>query len=163
MKEWYAVFTKLNCERKVSSILTKKGIVNYLPVVQKDLKRKSQETPVFPNFVFVCLEKEQVLKILQIAEVINLVYWLDKPASIKGVEIALIQRFIREHKNVSIQKIDVKRDEDVCIITTEEKNTQNKLPKIECVQVTLPSLGFALIGERQKTYVKVILDQSIAV
>ena len=163
MKEWYAVYSKLNCERKLSAIFTRKGIVNFLPVVQSDLKRKNHGTPVFPNLVFVKLEKKDFIKIMQIAEVINFFYWLDKPASIKETEIELIQRFILEYKNVSIQKIDVNRDEDVFIISKEDKNTHNKLPKIECVQVTLPSLGFALIGERQKTYVKVILDQSIAV
>lgn len=162
MKEWYAVYTKLNFERKVANFLTRKGITNLLPLVQNVLKRKSHGIPVFPNLVFVKLEKELIGKILQIPEVINFVYWLGKPASLKEVEIEVIKRFIQDHKNVSIQKIDVNRDEDVCI-STEEKNTHNKLPKIECVQVTLPSLGFALIGERQKTHVKVILDQSIAV
>lgn len=163
MKEWYAIYTKLNCERKVATILTRKGITNLLPILQNDLKRKNHGIPVFPNLVFVNLEKENIGKILQIPEVINFVYWLGKPASIKEVEIEVIQRFILEHKNVSIQKIEVNREEGVRIISSEEKNTHNKLPKIECVKVTLPSLGFAIIGERQKTYVKVILDQSIAV
>src|SRR5690606_3770661 len=125
MKEWYAVYTKLNCERKLSAILTRKGIVNFLPVVQNDLKRKNHGTPVFPNLVFVKLEKKEFIKILQIAEVINIVYWLDKPASIKETEIELIQRFILEYRNVSIQKIDVNRDEDVFIISKEDKNTHN--------------------------------------
>ena len=164
MKEWYAVYTKLNCERKVATILTRKGITNLLPIVQNDLKRKNHGIPVFPNLVFVNLEKENFGKILQIPEVINFVYWLGKPASIKEVEIEIIQRFILEHKNVSIQKIEVNREEGVRIITSlDEKTIQKSLPKLETVKITLPSLGFAIIGERQKTYVKVILDQSIAV
>ncbi len=155
----------MNCERKVSNILTKKGITNLLPLVQNDVqKRKNGGTPVFPSLVFVNLEKENIGKILQIPEVINFVYWLGKPASIKEVEIEVIQRFILEHKNVSIQKIEVNREEGVRIITSlDEKTIQKSLPKLETVKITLPSLGFALIGERQKTYVKIILDQSIAV
>jgi transcription antitermination factor NusG len=164
MKEWFAVFTKFNCERKVSSILTKRGICNFLPLVHNELQRKKGVgTPVFPSLVFVKIENEYLEKILQISEVINFIYWLGKPASIKEVEIEVIQRFILEHKNVSVQKIEVNREEGIRIITSEDKNLQTKLPKIETVKVTLPSLGFALIGERQKTYVKVILDQSIAV
>jgi transcription termination/antitermination protein NusG len=165
MKEWFAVYTKLNCERKVSTILTKKGITNLLPLMQNDIqKRKNGSLPVFPNMVFLHLELENIQKVLQIPEVINFIYWLGKPASIKEVEIEVIQRFILEHKNVSIQKIEVNREEGVRIITSiDEKTTQKSLPKIETVKITLPSLGFALTGERQKTYVKVILDQSIAV
>jgi transcription antitermination factor NusG len=165
MKEWFAVYTKLNCERKVSTILTKKGIINLLPLVQNEShKKKNGGIAVFPNLVFLKLEKEHIQKVLQIPEIINFVYWLGKPASIKEVEIEVIQRFIIEHKNVSIQKIEVNREEGVRIITSlDEKGIQKSLPKLETVKVTLPSLGYALIGERQKTYVKVILDQSIAV
>jgi transcription antitermination factor NusG len=164
MKEWFAVYTKLNCERKVSTILTKKGIANFLPLVHNDnLKKKNGGIPLFPSLVFINLEIENIGKVLQISDVINFIYWLGRPASIKEVEIEVIQKFILEHNNVSIQKIEVNREEGVRIITSEDKNLQTKLPKIETVKITLPSLGFALIGERQKTYVKVILDQSIAV
>lgn len=53
---WYAVRTRSNCEKKVSSLLFDKGIEHFLPTFRevhqwKD-RKKVVESPLFPGYLF---------------------------------------------------------------------------------------------------------------
>lgn len=57
---WYAIHTRSNCERRVSSTLTEIGIENYLPsfpeVHQWKDRKKVVDIPVFPAYLFLRIE-----------------------------------------------------------------------------------------------------------
>jgi transcription antitermination factor NusG len=53
---WYAIHTRSNCEKRISSALTETGIESYLPSFQetrqwKD-RKKVLDVPIFPGYVF---------------------------------------------------------------------------------------------------------------
>ncbi len=58
-KNWYIVYTKSKCEKKVSALFSKRKIENYCPLNCKQTitfrKHKTFYEPLFDAYVFVCI------------------------------------------------------------------------------------------------------------
>ena len=96
-KKWYAVYTRPRWEKKVSDILTRRKIENYCPlnkvVRQWSDRKKVLHEPLFTSYVFVRISEPELNSLKQTVGVINLVYWLGKPAVIRDPEVEMIKRF----------------------------------------------------------------------
>lgn len=164
-KNWYAVYTKARCEKKVSALLSKKKIENYCPlnriVAQSADKKKGTLEPLFPGYVFVYTTEMEMSVIRQISDVVNFVYWLGRPAVIKDVEIESIQRFVAEHSDVVLEKTAVNVGDMVRIVSGPAMEFEGNVVSIKnnTVKVTLPSLGYVMTAEVQKSNVE-LLDYS---
>jgi transcription antitermination factor NusG len=97
---WYAVRTRSNCEKKVSAILTEKGIENYLPAFQevhqwKDRKRLI-ELPVFPGYLFASIvdSREARLAILRIDGVVNILGQAERIEPVPDHEIQAVRQLL---------------------------------------------------------------------
>ena len=97
---WYAVRTRSNCEKKVSSMLTDKGIENYLPAFHevhqwKDRKRLI-ELPVFPGYLFASIadSREARLAILRIEGVVNILGQAERIEPVPEHEIQAVRRLL---------------------------------------------------------------------
>ena len=103
---WYAVYTKPRWEKKISALLSEKGIENYCPlnkvVKQWSDRRKVILEPVFKSYVFVKIDEEKKWDLKKINGIINFVYWLGKPAVIKEQEIITIRKFLNEFSDVQV-------------------------------------------------------------
>ena len=70
-KNWYAVYTKSRCEKKVSALLTKKKIENYCPLnrllKQSPDRKKIVQEPLFTSYVFVHITEMEMAAIRQIS------------------------------------------------------------------------------------------------
>jgi Transcription antiterminator len=99
-KRWYAVYTKPRYEKKVDGILIKKGIESWCPVqkVQKQWsdRKKVIEEPLFKSYVFVHICEDERLDTLMTDGVLNLVFYLGKPAIIRDSEIETIKKYLAE-------------------------------------------------------------------
>lgn len=163
-KTWYAVYTKPKCEKKVSASLTKKKIENYCPLnhVAKNWsdRKKMALEPLFPSYVFVHITDLEMASIRQTSDVVNFVYWLGRPATIKDVEIESIQHFLNEYSNVSLEKTQVNLHEMVRIVSSPVASDVNDEGVISMqgnkVRVTLPSLGYLMCAESQKSNVELV-------
>src|SRR6188768_4001625 len=106
--KWYAVYTKPRWEKKVADLLTKKGLTNYCPLnkVRKQWadRKKTVYEPLFTSYVFVYVTELEHLILKKTSGVINLVYWLGKPALIRDEEILTIKNFLEGHINVKLEK-----------------------------------------------------------
>ncbi len=156
-KNWYAVYTKSLCEKKVAALLSKKRIENFHP--QNRISpyngngKKIQLRSLFPSFVFVYISDSEMQTVLQTNDVINFIYWLGKPAVINMNEIENISHFTGSYCNIEIEKITVnpngiikvskQPDFELNVGVLSLKNTKIKL--------TLPSLGFAMIADSEKS------------
>src|SRR5687768_5226358 len=150
---WYAVYTRPRWEKKVAQVLTSKRIENYCPlnkVVRKWSDRKKVvHEPLFTSYVFVRVESTQLTKIREIDGIINMVYWLGKPAIIRDVEIETIKKFLSDYTSVRIEKTDVKINDTVRIIGGPFMECEGNvlMLKNKTVKVNLPSLGFLMVAE----------------
>src|SRR5690242_2529438 len=109
--KWYAVHTRQRWEKKVASLLEKKGIEQYCPLNkvlrQWSDRKKTVLEPLFTSYVFIRVAEADHLKVKQTEGVLSLVHWLGKPAVIKEEEIEVIRQFLTEYPNVQLEKAAV--------------------------------------------------------
>jgi transcription antitermination factor NusG len=159
-KKWYAIYTKPRWEKKVAELLSSKNIDNYCPLnkVRKKWsdRNKIVSMPLFPSYVFVHINKQDILPLKNTHGVLNLVYWLGKPAEIRTVEIELIKRFMNEHENVSVEKLKVNLNDRIKITGGPflEHTGHVKEIKKRTVKIVLSSLGYVMIAEVQKANIE---------
>jgi transcription antitermination factor NusG len=162
-KHWFVLYTRSNCEKKVSELLTKREIENYCPLNkvyrQWSDRKKIIDMPLFSSYVFVrVLEKElSGLKSLT-SNIVNLVYWLGKPAVVKDQEIDNIKYFLNEYSNIKLEKRNVDVNEDVLIMRGPFFNQKGIVKSIKnnSVVLSLPSLGYSMIAEIPISNVKIL-------
>lgn len=151
MTNWYAVYTRPRCEEKVMEGFARKKMQSYCPL--KEVTRlwmgaKMVKTPLFPSYVFVKLEEALLPEVKKVDGVINIVYWLGKPAVIRDVEVEMIKRFLAVHKTVQLEKAPVNTSEMVKLTTGQRVQKESNVIAVDAVgpQLFLPSLGYRLIA-----------------
>lgn len=156
-KNWYAVYTKQHCEQKVANLLTKKGVDNYCPVIKSDnyytYRKKMAQEALFPSFVFVYISESEMSYIRQANDVISFIYWLGKPAVIKEADIRQLQHFTNLYANIRLEKIPVNMNAMAHSINELVKGANEDVLTLKKVHIklSLPSLGYMLISEAEKT------------
>ena len=156
-KNWYAVYTKAQCEKKVAALLTKKKIENYCPLNRRILntqnnRKKIVFEPLFPFFVFVHITPTEMSFVKQTSDVINFVYWLGKPAIIKSAEIENIDSVINSFYDVKLEKTVVNPNGTVHIQGKQgmDLNLSTNSAEATKIKITLPSLGYVMVTDLQK-------------
>jgi len=104
-KKWLAVYTKPRWEKKVDTVLVRKGIESWCPIQKVERKwsdrKKIIEDPIFKSYVFVHIADEERLQVLQTEGVLNFVHFMGKPAIIKEEEVNNVKLYLLE-KDVKI-------------------------------------------------------------
>jgi len=160
--KWHAVYTKPRWEKKVAEILTKRKFENYCPlntvVRQWSDRRKKISEPLFKSYVFVRAIENQLFELKQVNGIINLVYWLNKPAVIKDREIDAIKGFLDEYENVRLEKTNVNVNDMVRVLRGPLMEYEGNVVSIKSnsVKIVLPSLSYLMIAEVEKTNIEVI-------
>ena len=157
-KKWYIVYTQPNAERKVAEIFKKKKIESYSLsdnfYAVKDNK-KAKNIQVFKGYVFVKTTEERHQEIKKINEVINMVYWMGKPVTVKTSEIKALKLFLSEYQNVTFEKIKIK-DNSIKDGADVEMEAPMITIKNKRAYVELSSLGYIMIAEAETTNVRII-------
>jgi len=155
-RNWYAVYTLPRRERKVASILTKRGIKNYFPVnkiisINANNKKTCKEA-LFNSYVFVYIAESEIESVKDIPCLVNFLYWLAKPAIIKWDEIEAIKQLTLTYHNIKLEKSVVNVNDTVRIIDEPviSFNENSASVRFQTLKIVLPSLGFTMIAERDK-------------
>jgi transcription antitermination factor NusG len=102
VRKWYAVYTKPRWEKKVNTLLEKKQLTTWFPqqkvVRQWSDRKKTLEVPLFKSYLFVYVNEQERVRVLQTDGVLNFVYYLRKPAVIRQEEIDVIKSFLLEEE-----------------------------------------------------------------
>jgi transcription antitermination factor NusG len=159
---WYAIYTKPRCEKKVYEILEQKGIEAYCPL-QKIQKKWSDrykiiEEPLFKSYIFIKSNSIEKIEIKMLQGVVNFVYWLGKPAIVAENDIITIKKFLKEYKNVTVEQIEIKHLQEVKVtsgILMDQVGIIKKIYKNKVI-VELQSIGFKLMAELRKEDIMVI-------
>ena len=154
--KWYAVYTRPRWEKKVAALLQQRGIESYCPL-NKVRRRwsdrmKTIEEPLFKSYVFVRVADAARTSVRMTDGVINFVYWNGKPAVIKDKEISIIKRFLDEHENVMLQKIEVGVNERVKVIAGPMMDSEGRVVEVKnkTAKVAIDSLGYLLVATIDK-------------
>ncbi len=144
VKKWYALYTKPRWEKKIDSILIRKGIESWCPLQKIERqwsdRKKIIEDPLFKSYVFVKIDDTERAKVLMTDGVLNFVHYLGKPAIIKDEEIEIIKRYLSE------------KDASIFIISQEGFTEDTKIRVNH--GVFMGNEGTVLRGGKKKVYVK---------
>lgn len=150
MTNWYAVYTRPRCERKVAEGFLKRTWESYCPLSKPARSwtgLKTTATALFPSYVFVRLEKAQLAEVKKADSVVNLVYWLGEPVMIRDIEIEMIRRFLNVHKAVLAERTDVMPMAMVQLAEgTPPRQDANTKALTPGARLLLPSLGYVLVS-----------------
>jgi len=152
-KNWYVLYTRQQCEKKVAAFLVKKKIKNFIPQVcvdtQKSWRNKVVFKPLFKSYVFVYVTEQEALSLIHADGVINLLHWLGKPAVINETEINAIQEFTNDYQNIDLEKLAVNSSviERNIYRSSYEMEGNILAVKNKTIKINLPSLGYAMIAK----------------
>jgi len=156
-KRWYIVYTNPRAEKKLSKLLNKYKIVNYLPLISEKRKWSDRfiqiDTPCFKSYIFVNIEFwRDRLKVLQLPGAHHFVFHKGEPATI---EIRIIEE-LRASLKIRSESIEVRENEALAkgkfvkVIagafaghTVEVEKRKNKV----AVYVRVPILNQVVINE----------------
>ncbi len=160
-KNWYAVYTKPRWEKKVDKLLISKHVESWCPLQKVERqwsdRKKIIEEPLFKSYVFVKINMEENLQVLQTDGVLNFVYYLGKPAVIRESEIDLIKSYLHENEAVISTQSWETLSEDMKVkikhgVFMDNTGTIVRSSK-KRIFVRLESLGQVMIVEFPKEYV----------
>jgi transcription antitermination factor NusG len=152
-RNWYIIYTKPKCEKKIAATFSKKKIENFLPINYKRRNSvwnsKLMYEPLFDSYIFVNIAETEIAKIKTVDGVVNLVYWKGKPATISENEIDAIREFTYKYQNIHLQKTFINPNEVLEVIKNPTYSMVGNLLNIKntSVKVNLPSIGFTMIAK----------------
>ena len=155
--KWYAIYTRPRWEKKVNGLLVQKGIESYCPLNKVRRKWSDRiklvEEPLFKSYVFVKIDESARTNVRMTNGVVNFVYWNGKPAIIKEKEIVTIKRFLDEHENVEVVKMELNAGDTVQVIAGPMMDKEGKVLEVKnkTVKVCIDSLGYMLIAYIDKS------------
>jgi len=86
-RSWFVVYTRPRWEKKIDESLKQQGIISYCPLRMIQSKwadrRKLVALPLFSSYVFVYINTREEQKVRQTYGVLNFIYYMGKPATIK--------------------------------------------------------------------------------
>lgn len=151
-KNWYIIYTKAKCEKKVASVFTKKKIENFIPwntlQISSGRKQRTTREPLFSSYVFANIIEEEINKIKKIDGVRNIVFWKFKPAIIKEEEIKMIKEFTSLYQDIKVEKTRVNEIERAGRIDNARYLLEGNILTVKntIVKINLPSIGFNLVA-----------------
>lgn len=159
---WFAVYTKHKYEKLVARKISDLDLETYCPlnkvVRQWSDRKKVIEEPLFKSYVFVKSTLKDHSKVRSVDGVINYVYWLGKPASIKDQEIETIKAFLKDHQNVTLERTTANVNDRVRITKGLLLHSEGIVHEVynKTVKVYLPSLGFQMMALVNKEDMEII-------
>ena len=143
-KSWLAIYTKPRWEKKIDSVLVRKGIESWCPLQKIERKwsdrKKVIEEPLFKSYVFVHIDESEKTRVLMTDGVLNFVHYLGKPAVIREEEIDLIKKYLTEKEaSFSVQSLE-----------GFDENTRIKVNH----GIFMDNEGTVVRGGKKKVYVK---------
>ncbi len=157
---WFIVYTKPEVEKKVLNLLSQKNIEYYWPKYKDAYgphDKNYHSHPLFKSYIFVKTYKNTLKDLKKIPGVLNMVYWLNRPAIISESEIKYLKEFLDDHVDVSIEKVAVNMQwlkNPANNITIENENIYKD--SVEQKNLTLYSLGYKITARVRKGQVKII-------
>jgi transcription antitermination factor NusG len=155
--KWYVIYTRPRWEKKVHNLLQSKGIESYCPLNKVRRKWSDRiklvEEPLFKSYVFVKTNEEGRSVVRMTNGVVNFLYWNGKPGLVKEKEIHSIKKFLDEHEQVHLLKLDFKPDDKVVITSGPLMDKEGKVLEVKnkVAKVIIESLGTILVADIDKS------------
>ena len=152
-KNWYIIYTRPKCEKKVDAILSKRKIEHFLPINCKQINSGRRirlvHEPLFDSYVFANISVSEIERVKLMDSVINLVFWKGKPVEVPDTEIEAIREFVTDYQNIRLEKSAINLNDTVRIVDRPKYSVEGNLITVKNtrVKLNLPSIGFNMVTE----------------
>jgi len=132
---WYAVYTKPNAEKKITTYLNEKEIENYLPL-KKTLRKWSDrkkwiEEPVFRCYLFVKVSHKEFFKVLEVPGIVKYVSFGGEPQRIPENQIENIKILVgQQEREIFLSHENIKKGKKAEVLFGPFKGMQGEVVKI---------------------------------
>ena len=162
IKNWYAIYTKSNYERKVYTLLEKQSIETYLPL-QKKLRQWSDrkkwiEEPLIRSYVFVKISEKEYFQVLNTPGTVNFVTFSGKAAAIPPAQIEILQRLLLTGSELAVTSEVLQPGDPVEIIAGRLLGITGKLIEYKGnrkVVIRIGQIGQTLLLTIPTTYLRI--------
>lgn len=155
-KNWYAIYTKPQCEKKIAALFSRWKIENVCPLnyvkTNVSWSHKLHYKPLFTSYVFVRISSDQIERLRKVEGVVNFLHWLGKPAIIKEEEIQAMKEFTNNYQDIKLERTKVNINDSVRVIDDPSYRIEGKFISVKSkfLKVTLPSMGYTLVAQMEK-------------
>ncbi len=150
---WFAVKTRSKCEKMAASLLGKKNIHAYVPLVlsikRYTRKVKKVEKPLIGCYVFVRIVKEEYVPVLETENVVGFVRFSRNLIAIPDEEMLTLRRIVMEN-DIELEAMtgNVYPGDPIIISAGPLTGVAGKIVKVDGkkrFQVELDRLGYSLL------------------
>ncbi|MCB0807157.1 MAG: UpxY family transcription antiterminator [Bacteroidales bacterium] len=162
-KAWYALYVRSRNEKKVNEMLNREGIETYLPLLKtlkqwSDRKKWVQE-PLFKSYLFVHIEKQEYMKVLQTDGVVRYITFEGKAVPVPPQQILAIKQFLNKEEDPEILSELFEAGDHVEITRGSLRGLTGNLIDFrgkQKVQIEIESIGKSIYLTIPKSYLKVV-------
>lgn len=162
-KNWHAIYVKSKFEKRVSAELQKLDIDHYLPL-NKVLKQWSDrkkwvEEPLFRSYVFVCIEKPEYFKVLQVFGVVKYIAFEGQAVVIPPQQIQAIKYYLNEKTPIDVQDVVWEKGQKVEIIAGSLIGLTGELIEVKgkhILIIEIEAVGKSLLIQIPKSKLRII-------
>ncbi len=150
---WHIIYVREKWEKKTSVYLQKKDIEFFCPFQRTERPlhniRIHAFEPVLAGYIFVKIGIDKLRRLKSIPGVLNIVYWLDKPAHIRDEDMSALQGFLNSHPVSRTERIKLDFEAHTTLTNILRDNRgSNPAGFITCTSVLeFPAIGYAFIAE----------------
>lgn len=154
--QWHIIYVREKWEKKTTTFLQKKGIEFFCPVLKPEHNlhhsKSSSGEAVLAGYIFVKLNTEELNNLKATPGVLNIIYWLDKPVSIRDEDMSALQRFFNNHSVLKTEQIKVNFEAHTTVTNILRDNRSSNPDEIVTYTSILkfPAIGYAFIAEETK-------------
>ena len=160
--EWYAIYTKVNGEKKIAANLKERKIECYLPLKrtlrQWSDRKKWIDEPLFRSYVFVKVSHIEFFNVLDVPGVVCYVSFGGKAQAIPQYQIENIKTFVKqEEKEVVLTRETIEKGLNAEVCVGPLKGVQGEVVQIcgQCrILIRIESMGCCLYANISKDEVK---------
>lgn len=161
---WYAIYTKVNFEKKIFQSLQEENIESYLPI-RKTLRQWSDrkkwiEEPLFRCYIFVRVSYKEFFNVLSIPGVVCYVSFGGKPQSIPDYQINNVKTLVKQEKiDITVSKERLKKGNKAEVLVGPLKGLIGEIVEVSGqyrILICIESMGFCLHANISKDEVKVL-------
>ncbi len=106
---WYVLYTKPRCEKKVEEELLSLGINAYCPTRSEvrlwSDRKKRIEIPLLPSMVLVNIDDKQTDRVFESSLVVRYMFWLGKRAIVRQSEIDILKKYLNGNYSIINSKL----------------------------------------------------------
>jgi len=153
-RNWYVICTKQQQEKKVTALLTKKGIENYCPFTNVEKKMGANKVtihePMFKSYVFALLADSELSIVKSSPYIINPVYWKSKPVIMPQEEISALKVMAESFINIRIERAAICLNDTIGNFKENIAEFGNNIGiHQQRIAVTLNSIGYTLVANKE--------------